>query len=96
MLLILRKNAISLLSINPLNLSPIKAQSNIFGSFYLSSFYITCVCSTSNNMEEEKKNAGKYLSEILENDENNLKILLNQWKLVDKKLLFKFMLWSLR
>ena len=52
--------------------------------------------STSNNMEEEKKNAGKYLSEILENDENNLKILLNQWKLVDKKLLFKFTLWSLR
>ena len=47
-------------------------------------------------MEEEKRNAGKYLSEILENDENSWEILLNQWKLVDKKLLFKFILWSLR
>ena len=47
-------------------------------------------------MEEEKKNAGKYLSEILEKDENNLKILLYPWKLVDKKLLFKFTLWILR
>ena len=47
-------------------------------------------------MEEEKNNAGKYLSEILENDENNLDILDNQWKLVDKKLLFKFLMWSLR
>ena len=48
------------------------------------------------NMEEEKRNAGKFLSDILEKDENSLKILLNQWKLVDKKLLFKFILWSLR
>ena len=48
------------------------------------------------NMEEEKRNAGKFLSEILENDENSLKILLNQWQLVDKKLLFKFILWGLR
>ena len=48
------------------------------------------------NMEEEKRNAGKFLSEILENDENSFKILLNQWQLVDKKLLFKFTLWSLR
>ena len=47
-------------------------------------------------MEKERENAGKYLSEILENDKNNLEILLNQWKLVDKKLLFKFLLWSLR
>ena len=47
-------------------------------------------------MEEEKNNAGKYLSEILENDDNNFEFLLNQWKLVDKKLLFKFVLWSLR
>ena len=47
-------------------------------------------------MEEEKTNVGKYLSEILENDENSWEILLNQWKLVDKKLLFKFILWSLR
>ena len=52
--------------------------------------------SSTSDMEEEKNNAGKYLSEILENDENNLDILLNQWKLVDKKLLFKFMMWSLR
>ena len=51
---------------------------------------------STSNMEEEKKNAGKYLSEILENDENSFKILLNQWQLVDKKLLFKFTLWSLR
>ena len=56
---------------------------------------ITCVDSKS-NMEEEKRNAGKFLSEILENDENSWEILLNQWKLVDKKLLFKFILWSLR
>ena len=56
---------------------------------------ITCVDSKS-NMEEEKRNAGKFLSEILENDENSFKILLNQWQLVDKKLLFKFILWSLR
>ena len=74
----------------PLNLLAIKAPSNIFGSFYM-----TCVGSTS-NMEEEKRNAGKYLSEILENDENSWEILLNQWKLVDKKFLFKFILWSLR
>ena len=47
-------------------------------------------------MEKEKSNAGKYLSEILENDENSWEILLNQWKHLDKKLLFKFMLWSLR
>ena len=47
-------------------------------------------------MEEEKNNAGKYLSEILENDDNNFEFLLNQWKLVDKKILFKFILWSLR
>ena len=47
-------------------------------------------------MEKEKSNAGKYLSEILENDENSWEILLNQWKLVDKKFLFKFILWSLR
>ena len=47
-------------------------------------------------MEEERKNAGKYLTEILENDEDNWDILLNQWKIVDKKLLFKFILWSLR
>ena len=56
---------------------------------------ITCVDSKS-NMEEEKRNSGKFLSEILENDENNWEILLNQWQLVDKKLLFKFILWSLR
>ena len=48
------------------------------------------------NMEKEKSNAGKYLSEILENDENSWEILLNQWKVVDKKVLFKFILWSLR
>ena len=54
-----------------------------------------CVSSTS-DMEEEKNNAGKYLSEILENDDNNLDILLNQWKPVDKKLLFKFIMWTLR
>ena len=47
-------------------------------------------------MEKEKSNAGKYLSEILENDENSWEILLNQWKFVDKKLLFKFILLSLR
>ena len=47
-------------------------------------------------MEEERQNAGKYLTEILENDEDNWDILLNQWKIVDKKLLFKFILWSLR
>ena len=47
-------------------------------------------------MEKERENAVKYFSEILENDENNLEIFLNQWKLVDKKLLFKFILWSLR
>ena len=47
-------------------------------------------------MEEERKNAGKYLTKILENDENNWEILLSQWNLVDKKLLFKFILWSLR
>ena len=47
-------------------------------------------------MEEGKNNAGKYLSEILENDDNNFEFLLNQWKLVDKKILFKFILWSLR
>ena len=47
-------------------------------------------------MDEERKNAGKYLTEVLGNDENNCEILLNQWKLVDKKLLFKFILWSLR
>ena len=47
-------------------------------------------------MEKEKSNAGKYLSEILENDENSWEILLNQWKIVDKKVLFKFILWSLR
>ena len=47
-------------------------------------------------MEKEKSNAGKYLSEILENDENSWEILLNQWKIVDKKVLFKFMLWILR
>ena len=44
-------------------------------------------------MEKEKSNAGKYLSEILENDENTVcswEILLNQWKIVDKKVLFKF------
>ena len=51
---------------------------------------------STSNMEEEKRNAGKYLSEILENDENSWEILLNQWKLLDKKLLFKFILWSLR
>ena len=50
---------------NPLNLLAI--HSNIWQ--ILSSFYIICVGSTS-NMEEEKKNAGKYLSEILENDDN--------------------------
>ena len=48
------------------------------------------------NMEKEKSNAGKYLSEILESDENSWEILLNQWKIVDKKVLFKFMLWILR
>ena len=47
-------------------------------------------------MKEERKNAGNHLSEILENDENNFEILLNQWKVVDKKFLFKFILWSLR
>ena len=47
-------------------------------------------------MEKERTNAGKYLSEILENDDNNLDILLNQWKPVDKKLLFKFIMWTLR
>ena len=47
-------------------------------------------------MEKEKSNAGKYLSEILENGENSWEILLNQWKIVDKKVLFKFMLWILR
>ena len=47
------------------------------------------------NMEEETKNAGKYLVEILENDENHIEILLNQWKVVDKKVLFKFILWIL-
>ena len=47
-------------------------------------------------MEEEKNNAGKYLTEIFENDENNFEIISYQWKLVDKKLLFKFILWSLR
>ena len=47
-------------------------------------------------MEEERTNAGKYLTEILENDENNWEILINQWKIVDKKVLFKFILWILR
>ena len=47
-------------------------------------------------MEEERINAGKYLTKIFENDENNWEILFSQWKLVDKKLLFKFILWSLR
>ena len=47
-------------------------------------------------MEEERKNAGKYQTKILENYEDNLEILLNQWKLVDNKVLFKFILWSLR
>ena len=47
-------------------------------------------------MEKEKSNAGKYFSEILENNENSWEILLNQWKIVDKKVLFKFILWSLR
>ena len=47
-------------------------------------------------MEEERTNAGKYLTEILENDEDNWEILINQWKIVDKKVLFKFILWILR
>ena len=48
-------------------------------------------------MDEERTSAGKYLTEVLENnDGNNFKILLNQWKIVDKKLFFKFILWSLR
>ena len=47
-------------------------------------------------MEKEKSNAGKHLSEILENDENSWEILLNQWRIVDKKVLFKLILWSLR
>ena len=46
-------------------------------------------------MEEEITNARKYLSEILENDENTFEILLNQWKLINKKMLFKFVLCSL-
>ena len=47
-------------------------------------------------MEEERQNAGKYLTEILENNENNWEVLINQWKIVDKKVLFKFILWILR
>ena len=47
-------------------------------------------------MEEGRTNAGKYLTEILENDENNWEILIYQWKIVDKKVLFKFILWILR
>ena len=91
MLLISCQNAISLLSIKPLNLLVNKTT-----AIYLAgSIFDVCVSSTS-NMEEEKNNAGKYLSEILENDDNNLDILLNQWKPVDKKLLFKFIMWTLR
>ena len=47
-------------------------------------------------MEEERQNAGKYLTKILENNENNWEVLINQWKIVDKKVLFKFILWILR
>ena len=75
---------------NPLILFAIKAHSNITVQFAHS-----CVGSTT-NMEEERTNAGKYLSKILENDECTFEILLNQWKRIDKKLLFRFTLWSLR
>ena len=47
-------------------------------------------------MEEERSNAKKYLSESLDNDDNNFEFLLNKWKLLNKKMLFKFVLWSLR
>ena len=74
---------------NPLNLLAIKAKSNIYN----------CQCTyldSTTNMEEERQNAGKYLTEILENNENNWEVLINQWKIVDKKVLFKFILWILR
>ena len=75
---------------NPLILFAIKAHSNITVQFAHS-----CVGSTT-NMEEERTNAGKYLSDVLENDGNTFEILLNQWKLLNKRMLFKFVLWSLR
>ena len=67
---------------NPLILSAIKAHSNKNVQFAHS-----CGGSTA-NMEEERTNAGKYLSDVLENDGNTFEILLNQWKLIEKKLLF--------
>ena len=55
------------------------------------------------NMDEKKKDAGKYLTKILENDNNKLEILLDQWKTtqptqwkMDKKSFFKLILWILR
>ena len=48
------------------------------------------------SMEEERTNAGKYLSESLDNDDHNFEFLLNQWKLLNNKIIFKFVLWSLR
>ena len=86
---------------SPLNKSAIYKPLNLLvnktTAIYLAgSIFDVCVSSTS-NMEEEKNNAGKYLSEILENDECTFEILLNQWrKRIDKKLLFRFTLWSLR